>query len=340
MAKKLTLLLLIVLLVSCNKQSAKESEVIFALDTVISIECTGKASKKAIEESSDYISKAESQLSRTLPSSEIYQLNRDGLKLNISDISLNLINQAFYYNYFTNGAFDITIAPISDLWGFTKDKFQVPAIDKINNLLPSIGMEHISVKNKDIYLDEGAKIDLGGIAKGLLAQEIKKIYQNNQIDSGYVNLGGDLLVYKNNPDHQEWTVGIQNPNKESESQTIGNVKLTNSYIFTSGNYQRYFEDNGKKYHHIINPKTGFPADNELVSVTIISKADGNNGIMCDALSTGLFILGKEKSINLYKEHQNMFDMILITNQNEVLISKGIKDIFILTDNEYQLIDIN
>ena len=165
------------------------------------------------------------------------------------------------------------------------------------------------------------KIDLGAIAKGYTSSKIIDIFKENNIKSGMVTLGGNVQVLGKKPDGSLWKVGIQNP--ISESEYLGVLQTSDKAVITSGGYERNFTKNGKTYHHILDPSNGYPANNGLTSVTIIS----SDGTLADALSTSLFVMGKDKAIDFYKKSNYNFDFILYTSDNKLIISDGIEDIF-------------
>ena len=175
---------------------------------------------------------------------------------------------------------------------------------------------------------KGQSIDLGGIAKGYAADEVKTILKRNNIDNAIIDLGGNIYALGSAPDGPLWKIGIQDPLKE-RGEVVGALSLSNKSVVTSGGYERYFEKNGKIFHHIMNPKTGYPCSNGTISATIISdfSIDG------DALATCVFVMGFEKGLRLL-ESQEGIDAILINNDREVFATSGIKDSFTLLNKEY------
>lgn len=174
------------------------------------------------------------------------------------------------------------------------------------------------------------KIDLGGIAKGYTSQRIAKVYKEDGVKSGVISLGGNVQAIGKKTDGSYWKVGVQSP--DDTENMIGAYEADDEAVITSGAYERYFEKNGKRYHHIIDPATGKPSEKDLKSVTIISK----NGTLSDTLSTTLFVMGKDKAISYWKKHSSEFNIILVDNNDKILISQGIEERF-SSENEYQVV---
>ena len=181
------------------------------------------------------------------------------------------------------------------------------------------------------FKKDGVQIDLGGIAKGYTSSRIMDIYKEKGVTSGLVNLGGNAQVFGTKPDGSLWRVAVQSP--DSEDEYLGVLETKDKAIITSGGYERYFEKDGVTYHHIIDPSTGYPADNGLISVTIVS-ADGT---LADGLSTSLFVMGKDKATDYWKAHSDEFDMILLTDDEKLYVSEGIKDSF-TSDREFEIVE--
>jgi thiamine biosynthesis lipoprotein len=211
---------------------------------------------------------------------------------------------------------------VVELWGFPDKNFRVPETEELNKALESVDYKNITLENGKVNIKNNSQIDLGGIAKGFTSDSLMKLFAENGIKSGLVSLGGNVQAIGTKPNGDMWNVAIQNPFDESGESYIGAVKIADKAVITSGGYQRYFVYDDVKYHHIINPETGYPADSGLVSVTIVSE----NGTLADGLSTSLYVMGLEKSIELWKTH-NDFDVVFVTENNEIYITDGIKDYF-------------
>ena len=219
----------------------------------------------------------------------------------------------------TGGAFNPAIYPIMQLWGFDTKNYKIPDEKELNKALKNINESKIEY-NKETRvakLGKKMKIDFGGIAKGYTSSEIMKIFDTNGIKSGLVSLGGNVQALGCKTDKSKWKVAIQNP--DNEEDYIGVLAIENKAVITSGGYERYFENNGKIYHHIIDPATGYPADSGLKSVTIVSE----DGTLADGLSTSLFIMGLDKAKEYWQKNSQKFDAILLTNDNKQYVTEGI-----------------
>lgn len=315
-----------------SEQTAKEASAqVFAMDTYMSLKAYGKNAQKAVDDAKTEIERLDKLWSAVDEESEIYQLNQKK-KMKVSDETLELIKFAKKKSKQTGDAFDISIYPIVELWGFPTEKYKVPSEDEIQKLLKNVDSQKIKINEKTniVTLEENMKIDLGGIAKGYTSQRIAKIYKEDGVKSGVISLGGNVQAIGKKTDGGRWKVGIQSP--DDTENMIGGYEAADEAVITSGAYERYFEKDGKKYHHIIDPATGRPSEKDLKSVTIISK----NGTLSDTLSTTLFVMGKDKAISYWKKHSDEFNMILVDNNNKIYISQGIKDHF-SSDYDYQVV---
>ena len=233
-------------------------------------------------------SRIEQLLSKYIPTSEISRLNRLG-KLKVSADTFYIIKKSQEFWRKTSGAFDITVAPLVDLWGFTNQEFRLPSDDKIHAVLELVGSDKIILHEKDNVVEfkiPGMKIDLGGIAKGFaLDCAVKKLKENN-INSCLINAGGQVYAL-GDKFGQSWKIAIQGANK---SEIVGTLKLKNKSASTSGNYEQFFFKHGRRYSHIFDPRSGYPVDTQITSVTVLA----DQGLTADALSTAIFVLGKTK----------------------------------------------
>jgi len=315
-----------IFLLSCDNQQdlTESSRQLFAMDTVMELRAYGENPEKALDLAEREINRIDDMLKRSNPNSEVYKINENG-SAEVSPETAELINFAIEISKKTNGIFDISITPVMDLWGFYDKKYNVPGEKELIETLKKVNYKNIAVENNIVSVKNDIKIDLGGIAKGFTSNRIMEIFKENNITSGLVSLGGNVQAFGSKPNKEKWKIGIQNP--DDESSYIGTLKIEDTAVITSGGYHRFFEKDGITYHHIIDPKTGFPAKSGVKSVTIISK----NGTLADGLSTSLFIMGLEKSINFWKTYPD-FEFVIETDNNEIYITEGIKDIFDSTLN--------
>ena len=264
--------------------------------------------------------------------SEVAQINANGGGT-LSEDTTYLLERSLDLYDSTNGVFDIAIYPIMDAWGFTTGNYTIPSDDMIESLLPLTDANDI-LYDKDSasisFAKDGMKIDFGGIAKGYTSGRIADIYRECGVTSGLINLGGNVQVVGTKTDGSKWRVAVQSP--EAEDDYLGILSTADRAVITSGGYERYFEQDGMKYHHIIDPSTGHPANNGLVSVTIVS-ADGT---LADGLSTSLFIMGKDKAAEYWRAHSDEFDTILEDEDGVLYVTEGIADDF-TSDHETNII---
>lgn len=306
---------------------------LFAMDTYMVLQAYGENAQAAVDAAADEVNRLDALLSTGDENSEVAQVNA-GMTVTLSDDTAYLLERSLELYQDTNGAFDIAIYPVMQAWGFPTQEFTVPAQETLDALLPLTDAADISydAQKKTIHFEkEDMQIDLGGIAKGYTSSRIMDIYRQYGITSGLVNLGGNVQVYGAKTDGSLWRIAIQSP--DDESSYLGVLTAKDVAVITSGGYERYFEQDGVVYHHIIDPATGYPANNGLVSVTIVS-ADGT---LADGLSTSLFIMGKEKAIAYWQEHSEEFDTILVDEDGMIYVTEGIADSF-STDMDMQIIE--
>jgi len=286
LAKKLFVFLLVFLLFifSCQVKEKWQTLTILVFDTLCEIKvfCSPAKFKASQKEIQRIFSEIESSFS-------------PGAGDNSSPLVLELFGTALKVYHDSEGCFDITVGPLSRLWGFFNKSNFVPAPEKIKSTLKYVGMEKVKEEKEALILLPGMELDWGGIAKGFAVDLASKSLIKMGISSGFVNAGGDLYCWGKNPDNEPWQIGIKHPRK---SGFLGVLSLSDLGAATSGDYQRFFEVAGIRYHHIFNPKTGYPAQGKQ-SVTII----GPEALFCDALSTALFVSQKpEKILEKYPDY--------------------------------------
>lgn len=306
-----------------NEEDKSESRDIFAMDTYMTLTAYGKNAKKALDEAVDEINNIEQLVSTGIDSSEVSQINKNG-KGSVSETTGYLIKRSKEIYDSTNGVFDITIYPIMQAWGFQTENYCVPGKKELKKLRGLMGADHVlyDEKKQEVTLNkEGMKIDLGGIAKGYTSSKVMDIFKENGISSAVISLGGNVQTLNGKPDGSDWRVAVENP--ADTGSYIGVLSIKDKAVITSGGYERYFKQDGKTYHHIIDPANGYPANNGLTSVTIVS----DDGTLADGLSTSLFIMGPEKAQKYWKEHSDEFDTILVKDDGSILVSEGIADYF-------------
>lgn len=305
---------------------------IFAMDTIMDLKVydkDGEKAKDALLTCEKEINRLDGVLSATRESSEVSKINQNAGKepVVVGEDTKELLNFAKEMYRETEGAFDITIAPVVSEWGFTKEEKKVPAKEEIQKLLQKVDIEKLSLDGENAFLtEEGMSIDLGGIAKGYTSDLVTKILKEKGIAHGIVSLGGNISAIGTREDGGKWKVAVQNPLDENDY--VGVLEVSDLSVVTSGGYQRYFEQDGVRYHHIIDPKNGYPANNGLLSVSIICP----QGQKADVLSTALFVMGKEKALDYWRKRGG-FEAVLVTEAKEVLVTSGLKESFTYHERE-------
>ena len=303
------------------------------MGTIVQLKVYGGNAEKATAKAVESISDIENKMSTNIETSEITKLNEkagvSGQKL--SEDTYFVIKEAVKYSKLTEGDFDTTIEPIVKLWGIGTDKERVPSKSEIREKLKLVNYKDIILdsKNSTVKLRRTSQaIDLGGIAKGYTADEIKKVLINNNIHSALINLGGNVYAVGKKTDGTNWNIGIQNP-LNTRGKYLGAISVADKSVVTSGNYERYFIVDGKRYHHIFNPKDGYPSENGIISTTIVS----DKSIDGDVLSTSTYVMGVTKGLKLIESIKGV-EAIFITSDKKVYVTSGLKDSFNLTDKEF------
>ena len=300
------MLLLLLLLCGCSQDENKalNSETRFLLDTActVSADCDDETLSGAFA----VCEELEKLLSRTVKGSDVYRLNEADGFISVSDDTLRLLEKSVYYGNLTDGKFDITICPVSELWDF-KNQI-VPSRSEIAEALKNVDYHSIEIKGNTANL-HGKKIDLGGIAKGYITDKVISYFESKGVKKALVNLGGNIRVTG------EFNIGIRKPFTE---EILLNMPLENKSAVTSGIYERYIEKNGEIYHHVLDPETGYGVKNELSSVTVI----GNNSADCDALSTACLLLGTEEGKEII-ENTAGTEAVFISCEGDITLTAGL-----------------
>lgn len=294
------------------------SQEIFAMDTYMTVTAYGDNAQKGVTDAVAEIQRLDNLLSIGKEDSEISKLNKSGCAA-LSDDTAVMVTKALDLYKSTGGAFDITVLPLMELWGFTTQEYYVPTEDEIQSTLQRVGADKLTwdESTKTLTLGDKQEIDLGGIAKGFTSSRIMEIFKKDGVTCGMVSLGGNVHLLGTKQDGSAWRVGIQDPNNTDDM--LGILQANDCAVITSGAYERNFEKDGVTYHHIIDPATGKPSNSGLTSVTIVSK----DGTLADGLSTSLFVMGKDKAIAYWKQHADEFDTILVDKDRNVYITEGI-----------------
>lgn len=327
------------ILTSCLSTKTPYQETTLMLGTVITGSLYGKNAEPALKKAFQRGTEIEEKMSVKIDTSEVSKINMLAGKssFSASPETFFVIQQAVDYANKSQGNFDPCIGHLIDLWGIGTDHAHIPKPEELlrytnKNFYQSIQLDSA---NHTIFLtDPLSKLDLGGIAKGYTADEMKRIVTEDfGIKSGVLNLGGNILTIGTKPDGSDWVVGIKDPLAPTSTEVLGTIKVHDKSIVTSGNYERFFKQDGKIYHHILNPFTGFPAESGILSSTIISSSSLDG----DALSTAVFILGKEKGLKLIESVKGI-EAIIVTSDHKIYTSSGIdSSILSVTHKEYEYV---
>lgn len=317
----LTVLAAVLLLAAgCSDKSRTAQQTIFAMDTAMTVTVCGDDCEALAANACAMINQLAAKWSVTDENSEIYRANNIGAYVSTSFVSeetAQLIEYALQIGEQTGGAFDITLYPVLCEWGFTTGEYKIPDEQRLRQLLEKTGSGRVAADGGRLTLTGGAQIDLGGIAKGYTGDIISEYLKENGVESALLSLGGNIHAVGSKADGSAWRVGIKNP---YGGENIAVVELCGKAAVTSGGYERYFiGEDGRRYCHILDPATGKPADSGLVSVTIV----GDEGWLCDALSTAVYVMGADKAAALRRERGD-FDMVLLTGSGELLITEGLR----------------
>ena len=309
----------------------------FILGTTVDIILYDIKDEKIIEEAFDRIKEIEDKMTiNTEGSSEIIRLNEaSGLHdVAVSPDTFFVLERGLYYSQLSEGKFDITVGPIVKLWNIGTEKAAVPEAQALAEAINSVDYKKLQLKqdNKAKLDEKGMMVDLGAIAKGYAADEAGNILRKNGVKSAIINLGGNILTIGENTNGEPFKIGVQNP-FSLRGAYLGILEVKDKTVVTSGIYEKFFEHEDKTYHHILDPYTGYPAENNLAGVSIITDVS----IDGDGLSTTVFLFGLEKGLEFVNKEPNT-EGIFITKNKEIYLSKGIKDSFILTDQDYRIIN--
>ena len=316
-------------------QNQKCQKQLFAMDTYMEFTAYGKNSEKAVDAAIEEVQKLDAMLSAENSKSEVYALNEQG-NLQATDDLAELILRGKEIYQETDGLFDDTIYPVMKLWGFPTGNYHVPTAAEVQKKLALVDGNKVEIQTRDsdekgrdskekakfVTLGADQQIDFGGIANGYTGQKLAELFQEYGVSSALVSLGGNIQAIGTKPDGSSWKVGIRDP-KGGQQDYIGVLSVENQAVVTSGGYERYFEEDGKTYIHIINPRTGYPADGDLLSVTIVSR----DGTLADGMSTALYIMGYEKACQFWRQHREEFNVILVTDDGKIHISENLKENF-------------
>ena len=318
--------------VPANASAGEEPNetVLFAMDTVMQLTVYGD--ETLLSDAAARIDELEAELSVTSENSEIHALNQTGSGT-LSENAADLLGKALALCDQVGGTLDLSIYPVVRAWGFTTGEYTIPDDDLLSELLAHVDYTKIAFDEEtgQVSLEPGMEIDLGSVAKGYTGDQLISLFQKAGVTSALINLGGNVQALGGKPDGSPWRIAVQNPFGDGYA---GVLEVVDQAVITSGGYERYFEENGQTYWHIMDPDTGAPARSGLVSVTIV----GDSGLVCDGLSTALFVMGQENAVNFWRETGG-FEAVLISEDGKISITEGLEDRFSLLDQGTSLGDV-
>lgn len=317
------------LLSGCEKAPEQAQSTLFAMDTVMTLtvygdgtSCTGQES---LDRNSRLIGQREAELSSTRMESPIYTLNQQG-RGELSGDTAELLTSALELCRITGGALDVTAYPAVQAWGFISGDYRVPGAEELSELAENIDYRKVALEAETgmVELPAGVELDLGAVAKGALGDELRVLFQQDGIASALLDLGQSTIVtIGTKPDGTPWRIGVQDPEGEGY---LGVLELAGLAVGTSGGYQRYFEQDGQTYWHIIDPATAAPARSGLSSVTVVS----SSAFVCDGLSTALFVMGLEDGARFWRAHPELeFEAVFVTENGGIALTAGLEERFTL-----------
>ncbi len=320
----------------CGEAKMAQKQV-FAMDTIMTLTAYGKNGEEGIDAAQAVITSLDKMLDPELPTSTTYAINNaNGGNVAISGQVAQMLTDAKLVYDRSGGALDLSIYPLVKLWGFIDSKYYVPSDEEILAELPKLCFNKVNITSFPssgsfaVSLPPGAQISFGAVAKGCAAENAIEAMRQSGVTSGIISLGGNVQTLGVKPDGSNWNIAVQDPNNPSSH--LGVLSLGETAVVTSGSYQRFFEGmDGKTYHHIINPTTGYPTANNLVSMTIIC----DDGTMADCLSTAMFVLGEAKALNYWRTYGG-FEMIMVKKDNSIVCTKGLMEKFTLANDNYTL----
>lgn len=324
--KRAVLLILLLLLSGCSydypisQTGDKYTLNVVMMDTYVEISAYGRNAKKALEKSCDELERLEALLSVRDKESQVFKLNREKGLAGDDELAA-LVRRSIGFSELTEGAFDITVYPLMKVWGFDNGNHSVPEKNAVEEALSKCGYKSISVKGNEIEIGSKTEVDFGGIAKGYASDVVCAMLADSGVDSAIISLGGNISTLGRRENKEAWNVAIESPFEENEY--IGIVKAFDTSVVTSGGYRRFFEKDGKKYHHIIDMKTGYPAEKGIASVTVVT----GSGMYADALSTAIYTMGIEEGLAL-RERAGDFELVIVGNDKTVYVTEGLKNAFV------------
>lgn len=304
-----------------------------AMDTTISLRATGSNAREAVEESFSRIAELDALASSQNPNSDVSRINTAAGKefVQVDPAVYEMISYAKEYSAKSNGEWDITVGAITRMWNIGNADQHIPPQEEIQSALGLVNYQDILLRPEDhsvMLAKTGMAIDLGGIAKGYAVDEIRKIYDKHQIKQGLINMGASsMYAVGTNQKGTAWNIGIKHPRSEEKDTYLGIVSIQDQFLSTSGDYERFFIQDGRRYHHIFDPRTGYPADSGVMSDTVIINADvAHGGMLSDMLTTIIFVMGPQQGVDLIRNMDGVECEITATD-GTIYMTPGFKKQF-------------
>ena len=308
----------------CSLGKDYQETTVYAMDTILTFQYYDTADSKVGDLFREEVDHVNLLLSATDPGSELYRLNAsDGTVFEASEELSDVISRCLTVAEETDGALNVALYPVIQAWGFSTGDYHVPNGEILKDLMKKIDWKEIRLNQNQVEIATGMALDMGAVGKGYLTDRCVEILKKENISSALLKLGGNIYAHGKKQDGNPWKVGIQKPFSE---ELAGYLTAEDEAVVTSGTYQRYFEKDGKRYHHIIDSETGYPVDNGLESVTIVSKS----GFQADALSTAYFVMGLESSIEAWKQNPET-GVVWILEDGTLYYTENLKGRFTAAD---------
>ena len=333
-AAAFALVFLIFLSLFCSCKNSKEpfSSQRFVMDTTLSQKIYGEEDASA--EVYTALLEWENIFSAYKEGSQIYKINNAGGKqTEVSRQTFDLVKKGIGYSQESEGLFDVSVYPLSSLWKEAIENKTLPDSAEVLDRKSRVDFSKITLDEStlSVTVPDGMGIDLGAIAKGAALAMAREIYKQKGVFGAICSLGNSAMLLYKNKGGEDFKIGLKNPFKDGQNELFATLSLSDCVLSTSGGYERYAEIDGKEYHHIVDTKTGYPANSDIASVTVI----GQDGAFCDYMSTRLFVEGREKAIGLIE--QNELSAVVVTYDKKVYLSKNLEDKIEITDSSFERI---
>ena len=324
-------------LAACGESKMVQSQ-IFAMNTVMTLTAYGKNGEDGLAAAESIIQSMDLMLDPELETSKVYELNNaNGENVTIPGQMAEMLNTAKQVYERSGGAYDPSIYPLIKRWGFVDGKYYVPTEEEIFSDLSRLCFDQLTITSFPssgsyaVSFPAQGQLSFAAIGKGCASKSAVEAMKNAGVESGIISMGGNVQTLGLKPDGTEWIVGIQDPN--NPASYLGVINVGETAVVTSGSFQSSFTSRGKTYHHLFNPKTGYPITNSLSSITVICE----DGTLADCLSTALFVMGESRALNYWRSYgKDEFELIMVTTDNRIVCTAGLIEEFTLTNENYSV----